>query len=102
LVVAKLAKLWQVENISEKILENIKDLGWWCKYAAGGAGGGSGWLQLAPLERGDQGGSNGISWRVVVAILAEIRRVEKRQKKRKKKENIRSAVAMCSGWSRGW
>jgi hypothetical protein len=36
-----------------------------------GVGSGSGWVQLAPLERGGQGGSNGTKESVVVAILAD-------------------------------
>jgi hypothetical protein len=33
-------------------------------------GSGSGWVQLVPLDRGDQGGSNGVSYNVAVAVLA--------------------------------
>jgi hypothetical protein len=32
-----------------------------CIHGGGGAGGGSGWVAVVSLERGDQGGSNGTS-----------------------------------------
>jgi hypothetical protein len=35
-------------------------------------GSGSDRVQLVPLDRSSQGGSNGVSWNVVVAVLAEI------------------------------
>jgi hypothetical protein len=38
---------------------------------------GSGWVMLVPLERGDQGGLNGGSYNVAVAVLAELRPIEK-------------------------
>jgi hypothetical protein len=37
---------------------------------------GSGRLKLVPLDALDQCGDNGMSWNVVVAVLAEIRRFE--------------------------
>jgi hypothetical protein len=40
--------------------------------------GGSGFLTVLPVERSDQCGSNGGGWRVVVAVLAEIRGVDDR------------------------
>jgi hypothetical protein len=38
---------------------------------AGGLTSGSGWVAVAPLDRGDQCGSNGTSHNVAVAVLAE-------------------------------
>jgi hypothetical protein len=35
-------------------------------------GGGGGGLKPVPIERGDQGGENGIKMSVTVAVLAEI------------------------------
>jgi hypothetical protein len=35
-------------------------------------GGGSGGVAVGPLERGGRGGSNGGSWNLVVAVLAEL------------------------------
>jgi hypothetical protein len=37
-----------------------------------GTGGGSGQVAVAPLERGGQGGSNGIKMAVAVSVLSEI------------------------------
>jgi hypothetical protein len=38
----------------------------------GGAGSGSGGVVVVPIDRGEQGGSNGTSCNVAVAVLAEI------------------------------
>jgi hypothetical protein len=46
------------------------------REAGGGMGSGSGLLGLVPLDRGEQGGSNGTSWSLVVAVLTEIRGFE--------------------------
>jgi hypothetical protein len=66
----------------------------------GGMGSGSGWVQLVPLDRGDQCGSNGTSGNVAVAVLAvlwwgeEWGLEKKKEKKRKKACWERSVV----GW----
>jgi hypothetical protein len=39
---------------------------------------GSGCVELVPLERGDQGGSNGTSYNVAVAVLTELQWIENR------------------------
>jgi hypothetical protein len=41
-------------------------------------GSGSDRVAVVPVDRGDQGGSNGTSLTVVVAILRKIRSIEKR------------------------
>jgi hypothetical protein len=40
----------------------------WC----GGVGSGSGWVAVVPFDRSDQGGSNGISLAVSVAVSSKI------------------------------
>jgi hypothetical protein len=45
----------------------------WQYIDTGGlAGSGSGWVAVGPLDRGGHGGSNGGSWSVAVAVLAEL------------------------------
>jgi hypothetical protein len=68
-----------IDGKSDCILKFVKilcvffrDGGWgldWC----GGVGSGSGWVGVVPLDRSGQGGSNGISYDVAVAVLTEIR-----------------------------
>jgi hypothetical protein len=41
-----------------------------------GSQSGSGWVAVVPLDRGDQGGSNGSRYNVAVAVLSEFGRVE--------------------------
>jgi hypothetical protein len=41
-------------------------------WMAGGAMSGGGSMTVVPLERGGQGGSNGVKIRMIVAVLSEI------------------------------
>jgi hypothetical protein len=43
-----------------------------CLGGAGGVGSGSGRVGVTPIDAGDQGGSNGGSFNMVVAVLAEL------------------------------
>jgi hypothetical protein len=65
-----LKKGWE----NEKKMEFVMAVGTVC--LSSGLGSGSGWLQLVPLERGGQGGSNGTSCNVAVAVLAELWRID--------------------------
>jgi hypothetical protein len=39
-----------------------------------------GCVELVPLERGDQGGSNGANYNVAVAVLTKLQRIENRHR----------------------
>jgi hypothetical protein len=59
---------------------------WRQKGVDSGMGGGSGWVAVVPLERGEQGGHFGISYNVTVAVLAELWWFEKCGGKKERKK----------------
>jgi Na+-translocating ferredoxin:NAD+ oxidoreductase RNF subunit RnfB len=71
-VVAVLAEIWSFENVVKKIKKIKSGSGCGDCGCDGGRVSGSGWVAVGPLDRGDQCGSNGGGWDVVVAVLAEI------------------------------
>jgi hypothetical protein len=70
--VAVLAELWRFEKCEKKRYnfwrknENVKIMN------SGGVTGGSGWVAVVSIDRGDQGGHFDTSYNVAVAVLAEI------------------------------
>jgi hypothetical protein len=64
-----------------------------------GAGSGSGWVAVGPLERGGRGGSNGGRMAVAVAVLAKLRWCLKESKKPSDVDELRgSGAGSGSGW----
>jgi hypothetical protein len=60
--VAVLAEMWRFEKGSGKKTKKLRFL--ISGYGCGGSGvtSGSGWMTVVSLERGDQGGSNGVKF----------------------------------------
>jgi hypothetical protein len=62
--VAVLAEIWRFENRSGKKEKKIEKFDTVTLDTCSLIGSGSGWVAVVPLDRGDQGGSNGTSWSV--------------------------------------
>jgi hypothetical protein len=73
MVVAVLAELWWFKVERGKMKKKLENIGDRCKIRQCGIKSGSGWLGVVAFDRGDQCGSNGGGWRVVVAVLAKLR-----------------------------
>jgi hypothetical protein len=73
-VVAVLAEIWSFKNAAVKFFKKNNKSGSGCGDCGcdGGRVSGSGRVAVGPLDRGDQCGSNGGGWDVVVAVLAEL------------------------------